>query len=491
MKRQRDGAGVAAIRRTLLSKPPVLLAATALLIVATLATFLSESRFRTAPGVVVENLDFHAGRQGWTHRGRNIRLSAGTPRELVIHAQPVAAYLARLFDRPRGTELLRVSAEVRGRALGGSERWQGGTLALLSYDARGRLNRYWPNRVARVKGDLPWTRFERVLPLQPQTTRLLLIAYAAGFGGDLGIRHLEVRAARERPGFALARWGLAGLWVVLWGRVLYTLLRHRPRGPTLEPGRLGMQAATVLIANGLILAGLAPQPRLNDTLKRALLGAQDAYFAGRDLWADWQAASDSSERPVAGAAASTDRRRIPNGGSRAAAGSTGSPTGNDSHGRLARRHVADAAHSGSAAPETGGEGEANRAAARSRQRPSPRHYWMPRWEDLDKTEHIGSFVFLALLAGLAYSRNRLLLRVAILLALSAAIQTLQLYQTTREPDFADLRADALGILAGTLVAGVLVAAARRALRKTRQGALPPRAAGRNGPDRYRERAPTS
>ena len=410
------------------------------LCIASLLSFSADLRFDAVDSRVLENLGFEQGAKHWRVRGNTIFVRKGVPHTLVIPASKSIPYAGRLIGNPGQYRYLKVAVQARAVSLSGEQASHGGTVALLAYDAAGKRARYWPQRVLKLKDTEPWQAASAVLPVIPSAKRLFLVVYASGVSGFFEVREIEITALAEKSIFKALRGGLLIGWLALWIWITRALMANKHRS-----------AAKVLafaLANLLLLAGVTPQPHLNDTLRLLLFSSQDVYFAGRDALTTLTAATAddkrSSDGPPEHEVARVDEQR--DGGADSGQGATGGE--------------------GTAATAT------ESAQTRRRDRPanehrradkkqvgtarSPREYWVPRWKDLDKTGHIFGFAVLALVVGFAYRQRRVATRLLSLAVVAASIQTLQLYSVTREPDLSDLRADLIGVILGTLIAAVLL-----------------------------------
>lgn len=424
-----------------------------------LFAYTTKARFHQVDVTVLDNLDFSRGQRGWSGRGRSVFVDKREQPVLVVKAQNHAAYVGRTIAQPKKFEYLRVTADVRSAALTGDASWHGGVLALLSYDATGRRAEHWPNRVAKLLGTQPWHAARATFPVDSTATRLFLVVYAAGLTGQLEVRNLGIAALVEKPAFRILRYTVLIGWFTLWLWLTWILLQPVNRTPA--------KLTALLLANVLLVAGLAPQPYLNQTLKSMLFRSQDVLFAGRDAIAALTGSSAEG-----GQRAGQETFRSGDVDSNEAAGEDRSSATGAANSVLPSQILVQGGLTGEVSePEITATNDPTSARGRRSNQPGGReinptrgkqsHYWVPRWEDLDKTEHVFGFAVLGFVVGFAYQKRHILTRVLGLAALSACVQTLQLYPITREPDIADLRADLIGIAIGTFIAALIVGVLRR------------------------------
>ena len=422
----------------------------ALLIAASVAVFDPSVRFITTTEEVLNKLDFRSPTHSWRMRGKPLGLETEDGTVIRILATQVASYVGRVIERPQRFKFLRIRAEVRSQDLEGEKPWHGGTLALLSYGGSARYTTHWPRRVVRLDGTHGWRSVDQFFPVSPVATQLFLVAYAAGSQGHLEFKRLAVTAAAERVPVRYARYALVALWLGLWVWLFKCMIHRAERSP--------LRLTVFLAANVLLVAGVTPQPYLNDTLKMALFGSQDAFFAAKGaLVSISRAVLTAKHHPPGTSDPPSDLSAADNAPHAAPETLAHSKPAT---GRQVLRHDRTQATT---------RGHQSTRRARSSPTSNEHRYWRPGWDYLDKTEHLAAFTVLALLTGLAYRQVRTLRRLTALAALAASIQTLQLFSVTREPDLADLQADIAGVVLGTLSAGLLLYLYRstRALSKRR------------------------
>ncbi|MFT5173024.1 MAG: hypothetical protein ACI8W7_001192 [Gammaproteobacteria bacterium] len=415
------------------------------LCVASLLSFYAEPRFDALATKVLDNQDFAHGLQSWMAQGEGVFIRNGEPNTLVIPASMRASYAGRVIAQPGQYAHLRITAQTQSVGLNGTAPWHGGSIALLAYDAAGKRTPHWPQRVIQLHADTPWQRVSAIFPVIPNAKHLFLIASASGPSGFFEVRDFEITALAEKPIFKTLRWALLVAWLTLWLWLVRVLLVKARRSPS--------RVLAFALANMLLVAGLVPQPFLNDTLKLLLFRSQDVIFASQDVFAALVSASDAVSP-------------TPNG---AAEPSVSAAAGQSEAGRHAEKDAKERAKSTQGAQDRARQTLKKRTERESTEVTEPRtgkrhvvrQYWVPHWKDLDKAEHIFGFAMLAFFVGLAYRDRRIVTRLITLAVFATSIQTLQLYVVTREADIGDVRADLLGAVLGTVIATLLLFALRR------------------------------
>ena len=435
----------------------------ALLIAMSAILFRPEVRFIYGQEPVLPNLDFSEGAQGWRARGKPSVLETTQSKTAHIPASGDVPYLGRIITEPQRFRFLRVRAQVRSEHLEGTEPWHGGTLSLASYGGGLQYTKHWPRRVIRLQGSNDWETVEQIFPVSPFAEQLFLVAYAAGHRGHFEFKNLAVVEAEERTPVEYARYGLIALWLGLWVWLLKRLLAQRERAPS--------RLVVFILANLLVVAGVTPQPYLNDVLKVALFRGQDVFFAGKD------ALVAITKTPQVGNRQIGNRQTGGEPGITARAAERSKDANTADTPSRSDKAVSGAPASESKPRQTSPTRKQTGAQEGSPRAPPPgneHRYWRPNWDYLDKTEHLAAFAILAFLTGLAYRQHSARRRLTALGMLAASIQTLQLFSITREPDIADLQADLTGAVLGTLVAGALLLALKRARSFRKRRAPEPR-----------------
>lgn len=430
---------------------PTTLAVTALvalLLAAATAVFFGASwRFTVIEPQLIDNLSLDQQSHPWriignvTRAAPSSKATLSAPRSrlgddvapLRLAAIPLSQ-IARSVPRPAGIDHVRVTLDARTQNLGGDEIWHGGVTHLIGFDERRAAKPHWPSQVTHLVGDNEWVRVSLVLPVSDDAKGFYFSVYSAGTTGSLHVKNIQLEGLAETKFSEAVRGGLAIGWLALWLWLFFVWAKQIPRRT--------MRLIAFLGANVLLVAGVAPQPQLNDTLKMLFFRGQDAVIASgqvinsvaetvssltRQFGSD--DAPDSADNTLA-SAQSDVRGEV-----------RGSPSSEPAR-REARRPPASS-------PVQRTEGR--RPLGAEQRAPPPRSYWLPSWDDFDKVEHVGSFAVLALLVGFAYPRRSWGIRAAALVVFATSIQALQHFTVTREPDISDLRSDSIGILIGTLL----------------------------------------
>jgi len=235
------------------------------------------------------------------------------------------------------------------------------------------------------------------------------------------VRGLTVEAVVERTVFTVLRYLLCVGWGCTWLWIVLGLWSFRP----LHVAKL----LTVSSASLLIVAGLIPQPHLNDGMKAVWFGAQDLWYTVLPE------TTTVAVAPSPDSSGSTSAQESPppvSDGSSSDTSGVSRPSGQD------------------VASETAGEASPATPDLR-RLTPAKRAYWKPDVDDLDKWEHLTTFLLLAMLASFAYRRHSALKTIAALILFAVCVQVLQSLSITRDADGADLGFDLLGLAIGCLV----------------------------------------
>ncbi len=418
-----------------------------LLSAVTVAVTAAPGRYRTTGPMVLDNLDFARGLDGWLAVGGGVQLARGETPTLMLRAAPERVrYVARSFPPPRdGSPAMRVRVWVSARKLtAGPEPGQDAGVLIMGVDKRGRQMWWWPRTVARVGGDQPWREHALVVPLSPDIRTFWLLAYTAAASGTLWVRDIRIDAVAQRGVFTAADLLLVLAWAgcALW--VAVAIVRAGWRSP--------LRLASLAMAGVIVGFGVAPQPLARDTLVSVFFGVQDFLQDRAEQAADWlQPEAPAAAHPPGGAASRRTDGAPENG--------AGSPGGGS-------------AADGSRSSESAADGA--RAADTALPRPLPgarpqRSYWQPPFLRSDKNLHVLGFGAFALVTVLAWRQHRLAVAVCALATVSVALQALQALTVTREADLVDLAHDLLGIGLGWLAGWILLAALRQARGRALRG----------------------
>ena len=132
----------------------------------------------------------------------------------------------------------------------------------MSYDQNGKRMTYWPSDVGFLSCTHDWRRYTAVIPTNEAMKKMQVSVLHGGPSGELHLRNLDVKAAREADWFHiierefLIAWFGAAVWILL-----PLILQHRRNLLAY------LSLATFL---GMLSVSVLPQPLLSKTSKPAL-----------------------------------------------------------------------------------------------------------------------------------------------------------------------------------------------------------------------------
>ena len=287
-------------------------------------------------------------------------------------------------------------------------------LRLTSYDQAGRYLWYWPGVVRRLTGTQNWRQHCRTVPIDSTVGLVEIQLLVAAESGRLFVRELYADSVYEHRAFTALRYIAAVAWTGFAAWCVLLALRSWDRSFA--------RLTTILFAACVVVAGLIPQPHLNNSLKSTWMAAQDLWFAVSEQ-IDTQVETPPTHTTTN--TASGTGRIIPT-----------SPSGS-------RADTAPVGENVTRAQDAGANAQAL---------PASRNYWIPEIENLDKKEHFLAYAVLALLASLAYRSVPALFPYLGIVLLATSVQLIQSLTVTRDADITDLGFDFLGITLFSLLA---------------------------------------
>jgi len=378
------------------------------LAVVTVAFHQWDGRFALVRPGILANLDFAAGPRGWQTSGAGVRLpgARGRPLALETGAGQRLAVVGRYLRDPGRFRDIRVAVDLAAEGLvAGDQAWQRGGVILRAYGRDGHVLWYWPYVVTMIDGSRDWRRYQAVIPVG-EAAAMQLFVYNAARSGRLLVRGIALDAVAE-SWWATAVWfGLAALWVAggLWVALPLAAAWRRSWA----------RAATLVVAAGITVGVLTPQPLLSDSI------------------ADLEAGLGTLAPPVV--APATPQAGA---GGRAATGKGGDAT----------------TGKGGGATTGGGSAGSTGSATETRRAETPAQPLL----GLEQRAHLAAFTLLAVLAGIAYrGAGRV---VVYLLVTAVALEAVQAFVVTRTVDVADGGMNALGVALGSGLALALRLAA--------------------------------
>ena len=231
---------------------------------ASLGLFQVEQRYIVSQEALFPNLDFRQTGKHWVGSRGNVYVSTRSPITLVLRNDGQRQTLmTQTLRKPHKFENIHVAVDLKFDAIeAGPAWWQKAGVLLLSYDQNGKRMTYWPSDVGFLSGTHDWRRYSAVIPTNETMKKMQLFVLHGGSSGELHLRNLQVKAAREAGWFhfteraLLIAWFGAAVWILL-----PLILQHRRNLLAY------LSLATFL---GMLSVSVLPQPLLSTTSKPAL-----------------------------------------------------------------------------------------------------------------------------------------------------------------------------------------------------------------------------
>lgn len=187
---------------------------------------LAQARFTFGSDLLLSNLDFRSGLDGWAVRPADSQVTAHDG-VLTLEQPDTSQFIVvstRLADVQR-FDYLRLSAEIEpGEVVQGELFWQKGRVVLVGRDANGKAMIRTDHVLAARVGSESWSDHQAVFKVLPGMAEMQLSVELPGATGRISVRNLNLRAAEQADWYRaaslvlIAGWAAAALWAS--GRLL-------------------------------------------------------------------------------------------------------------------------------------------------------------------------------------------------------------------------------------------------------------------------------
>jgi hypothetical protein len=383
-----------------------------LLTIATVALHLAPAAWQADTIDALTNNDDDRLEVPWS-LSPNVRVdNIGAAPELLLVARGIDQFASAQLAFTPAVGLDHIFVEVQSTASelhGQASLWPQVGVLLHALDKRGKRLDYWPYRATGRNGNHAWATMRGLWPVPREATRVRAIAYLLADTGRARIQGLKLQGAKTRATYTATYYTLGLAWLAFAAFCARRALAGSERRP--------LRVATVTLAATLVVAGVAPQPYVYESVRSVTFTAQDALDSLAFDWHTLTAPAPAETSP---------------GGAQQAAPEH-SPARSASA-QLEKHEPLD---------------------ARTGAKPVRQHYWEPEFPFADKLAHMSAFLVLAICAALAWSATPWVGCITGTAGVSASIQILQTMTVTREFDWWDFAADLTGIVAGVLCVRLL------------------------------------